>query len=291
MSPEAARQLAIWPGPARQLFSELIDDAGSDLQRELLMRAVAAFHTPSEVHAFADQLRGLGDAETYAACTLDGQAPDGYTVAQLLKAEADPLYAYELLGGTIEPNELDQAMPPPPRIPSGVELLPAVDPLIMGLSKRQKPASFLDDGHAALPPSVAPGSPRRLDTSSGEGGGSPLERFLDEATREFRIRWQLRDLDRTPGLSLSQGIGVAADALQRGLPVAASIGPNPGEHRRFVVLLQVSTSGRSRAWQLYDPFTAELVWTNEADLLAGAELPFANKANRRLTRLVLPITL
>ena len=57
-----------------------------------------------------------------------------------------------------------------------------------------------------------------------------------------------------------------------------------------MVLLQLSVSGKSRAWQLYDPFTAELVWANEGDLLARAELPFANKVNRRLTRIVLPLS-
>jgi hypothetical protein len=55
------------------------------------------------------------------------------------------------------------------------------------------------------------------------------------------------------------------------------------------MLLQTSSSGKSRAWQLYDPFSQELVWANEGDLLARTELPFANKTNRRITRIALPM--
>ena len=105
LSPEASDVLAQWTQRARLLFDELLDDAGSDLQRELLQRAVAAAHSSAEVHAFADELRGLSDEEAYEACTLDSDAPEDYTVAQLLRAEADPLFAFELKGGTIEPNE------------------------------------------------------------------------------------------------------------------------------------------------------------------------------------------
>ena len=83
----------------------------------------------------------------------------------------------------------------------------------------------------------------------------------------------------------------AATTSARGVPIPIALGPEPGSARRFAVLLQSQVSGKNRAWQLYDPFTAELVWANEGDLLARTELPFANKVNRRLTRIVLPQSL
>ena len=49
--------------------------------------------------------------EAYEACTLNESAPDDYTVSQLLRAEADPLFAFELMGGTIEPNEEGNSSP------------------------------------------------------------------------------------------------------------------------------------------------------------------------------------
>ena len=90
---------------------------------------------------------------------------------------------------------------------------------------------------------------------------------------------------------MADALASAAGALSRGIPVPCAIGPNPGDHRRFIVLMQLSTSGKTRSWQLYDPFSSELLWANEGDLLAKAELPFANKVNRRLTRIVLPQSL
>jgi len=70
--------------------------------------------------------------------------------------------------------------------------------------------------------------------------------------------------------------------------VPLGIGPAPGQTRRLVLALQLNASGKSRAWELYDPLSGELVWANEKDFLARTELPFANKANRRLTRVALP---
>ena len=50
---EAREKLGAWPAKARALFKELVEDASSEMQRELLQRAVAAGHSPAEIHAFA----------------------------------------------------------------------------------------------------------------------------------------------------------------------------------------------------------------------------------------------
>ncbi len=303
VSDEAHEQLQQWPVRARQLFDELLEDAGSDLQRELLQRAVAAAHTPAEVHAFADELRGLTDEDAYAACTLDEDAPTDYTVAQLLRAEADPLFAFELKGGTLEPNEAHDAglVSASQRQFAPVRDFddePRVDPLVKALSKKKSSDSFEAESPAPRPksldwnelPTSKPPPPKKEGPSSA-GGTRFLEGLLAEATRALQISWKEQDVDVPGGLSMAEALASAAGALARGIPVPCAVGPHPGDHRRFVVLLQLNTSGKNRAWQLYDPFSAELVWANEGDLLAKAELPFANKANRRLTRIVLPQSL
>jgi hypothetical protein len=305
ISDEAHDQLQQWPPRARQIFDELLEDAGSDLQRELILRAVAASHTPAEVHAFADELRGMSDEDAYAACTLHEDAPDDYTMSQLLRAEADPLFAFELKGGTIEPNETAETSAPGTSAPSLPKVrdfdadAPVVDALTAALKKKKSSDSFEAD-------SPGPPKPKRLDWNdlshdkppppkkegpSTAGGTRFLESLLAEATRTLHISWKEQDVDVPSGLSIADALASAAGALTRGIPVPCAIGPAPGDHRRFIVLMQLNTSGKARAWQLYDPFTAELVWANENDLLARAELPFANKVNRRLTRIVLPQSL
>ena len=299
LSAEAEEQLAQWPKRARELLDELFEDAGTDLQREFLQRAVAAGHSASEVHAFADELRSMTDEEAYEACTLHEDAPEDYTVAQLLRAEADPLYAFELQGGNIEPNEASHPDLQPVRGgPSPtLELEVSQHDYVASAVARKKPSdSFIADSPAArvkpaLDWNVLPG--QKPSEPKKDAGPSVrfLESLLGEATRALQLSWREQDLDVPGGITLADAIASAAGALSRGIPVPCAIGPREGDHRRFIVLLQLIVSGRNRAWQLYDPFTAELVWAHEGDLLGKSELPFANKANRRLTRIVLPQSL
>lgn len=300
VSEDAQAHLDGWPKKARVLFFELLEDAGSELQQELLQRAVAAGHTPAEVHAFADELRGLSDEEAFEACTLHDAAPEDYTVAQLLRAEADPLFAFELKGGTLEPNETVDTGPvvvPPARARGRERDLdepPELDPLVAALARKKPSESFEAESEGARAEAwdwnALGGSAPPPPTTSRPAASGPrlLEGLLAEATRGLGVSWREHDVDQAGGLSLEEALASAAGALTRGLPVPCAIGPKAGEHRRFVLLLQLNTSGRNRAWQLYDPFSRELVWANEGDLLAKAELPFANKMNRRLTRIVLP---
>lgn len=303
VSDEATDQLAQWPARARELFEELLDDAGSDLQREFIQRAVAAAHTPAEVHAFADELRAMSDEEAYEACTLDESAPRDYTVTQLLRAEADPLFAFELMGGTIEPNE-DQSSAgfAPPRGPLPtleLEVIAPSDAVAAAVAKRKSSDSFEAESQEARPRKLdwndlhhaKPAQPKKDTGPASSGGQRFLENLLAEATRGLAISWKEQDLDVPGGLTLADALASAAGALSRGIPVPCAVGPAPGDHRRFIVLMQLNTSGKARAWQLYDPFSSELLWANEGDLLAKAELPFANKVNRRLTRIVLPQSL
>jgi hypothetical protein len=303
LSDEANQQLAQWPPRARALLDELFDDAGSDLQREFIQRAIAAAHTPAEVHAFADELRSMTDEEAYERCTLEDAAPEDYTVTQLLRAEADPLFAFELLGGTIEPNEGDAPITAPRptlelEVPTtGENVMDLVAPAVakkkssdsfesaLPVGGRPKKLDWNDLGHAKPPP------PKKDAGPPTTGGTRFLESLLAEATRGLSIAWREQDVDVPGGLTMADALASAAGALSRGIPVPCAVGPAPGEHRRFIVLMQLSTSGKTRSWQLYDPFSSELLWANEGDLLAKAELPFANKMNRRLTRIVLPQSL
>lgn len=299
VSEEAQDQLDGWPPTARVLFEELLEDAGSDLQRELILRAVAAAHTPSEVHAFADELRALSDEEAYEACTLHDAAPEDYTVAQLLRAEADPLFAFELKGGTIEPNESAPAFTPPPRPAVKVRDLhaePMVDPLLAVLSRKRSSESFEAESPGVRAKSLdwnelqpnRPPPPKKDESAQSTNGARLLENLLADATRSLQVSWKEHDVDLPGGLSMQEAVASASGALARGIPVPCAVGPRAGDHRVFIVLLQLSTSGKNRAIQLYNPFSTEVLWVNEGDLLASYELPFANKMNRRITRIVLP---
>jgi hypothetical protein len=270
VSKEAAAQLSRWPTLAKKLFAELLEDAASEIQRELLQRAVAAGHSPKEVHAFADQLRALSDDEAFAACTLDQDAPRDYTVTQLLRAEADPLFAFELKGGSLEPDEHEAPL-----------LVPK--PQVDVAKLRRITASFMADSSDASPTALPISAPAPATL-----GVTDLESLLNEATRPFSITWHETNIEGAHGLSLEDAVAAAAVVLGDGVPVPLGLGSVAGQTSRLIVALQISISGRNRAWQLYNPFSNELVWANERDLLGRAELPFADKLNRLMTRIALP---
>ncbi|GEM_PF-2106988 len=319
---EAKEKLNAWPAKARALFNELVEDAPSELQRELLQRAVAAGHSLPEIHAFADELRVLGDEEAFDACTLDAHAPEGYTVVQLLRAEADPLYAYELKGHSLTPADDISGEHPMP------EPLPYVPPAQSfgfsgsGSGSRPRPNFDISDGgektvSKARPlgfeASANPVSGRHARVDLNDLGGSVdasprarpqsgpslpavpapvanklMEDLLNDAGRALGVTYREQDVDDA-ALTLEAALASAAAAVGRGIPVPIALGPALTQHRRLVLMLQTATSTGKRTWQLYDPFSGELYWVSEGDLLSRTELPFSIKTNRRITRIALPM--
>src|SRR5581483_8996892 len=154
VSIEARDKVDGWSSRARELFTELLEDAPSELQRELLNRAVAAGHTSAEVHAFADALRGLSDADAFDACTIERDSAPDCGVVQLLKAEADPLFAFKLKGGELSPSDVPA--------PAVTDKLPPYAP--PGAPGRARPGfDAADTGHRG----------RRADNAARELGASP----------------------------------------------------------------------------------------------------------------------
>jgi hypothetical protein len=297
VSIEAHEKIDAWSDRARELFTELLEDAPSDLQRELLNRAVAAGHTVAEVHAFADALRGLSDGDAFDACTIERDSAPDYGVVQLLKAEADPVFAFKLKGGELSPADEE-----PPRAPEK-PTAPYAPP---GAPGRARPGfDTSDDGALKRTPQQAarelgssPDDPNggRAKIASGSVPAAPpaatgpilVQDLLNESMHALGVTYREQAVDGPGQLKLEDALIQAAPALLRGLPVPVALGPAPGSDRRLAVILQVQHSGKSRAYQLFDVVSQEIAWINEGDLLARTELPFSSKTNRRITRVALP---
>ncbi|MBI3184949.1 MAG: hypothetical protein HYZ28_22645 [Myxococcales bacterium] len=292
LSSEAQEELSRWSEGDRALFGELMQDAGSEVQREMLRRALAAGHSPAELHAFADAMRAMPDEEIFAACTLGdgGRAP--HSIVARLRAEADPIYGFTLNGHLLTPKLDDD--PGPAYSPAGRAKIPLPPPSVMV----RPPPEPLRKAEFEQESSVARG--RKLDLH--DLGASPdsepsamreegriAEELLNEAVRPLGIAYREQAVDG-PKLKLEKAIEAAHAALARGVPVPVILGPAVGEYRRYALILQVVTTGKSRAFQIHDPFAQETVWVNEGDLFARAELPFAQKSLRRITAIALPRT-
>jgi len=103
-----------------QLVRQLIDGASSNVARGFLWKALAAGRSVAEVQAFAARIRGLSVKETLYRCTLtdDSGGPGqrqlfqdscGATTAQVLQAEYDPIFAFEIRSSSDSVAQQDQA--------------------------------------------------------------------------------------------------------------------------------------------------------------------------------------
>jgi hypothetical protein len=125
--------------------------------------------------------------------------------------------------------------------------------------------------------------------SSANGTGRPYaSEIYSEAARSLGLLFREEAIDG-PRLSLEKALERAIEALSRNFVVPAAIGPEVGEFRRDVLILQVQPAGKGRSFQLHDPFAGETVWAHEKDLLARLELPFKDKRNRRITAMSFPV--
>ena len=109
---EAQQHLDGWDEDDLQLFLELLEDAGSELQREMLNRAVAMGHSPTELHSFGDSIRGITDQQLFKQCTPPEDMPvrNAAQMELRLRAEADPFLAFQL-------NRASKTAPPPVPVP------------------------------------------------------------------------------------------------------------------------------------------------------------------------------
>jgi hypothetical protein len=294
LSIEARERLDAFEPSEQRLFAEMLADARSEMQKELLQRALAAGHSAVELHAFSDQIRALGDEQVFAACTLV-DAEEKFSVVQRLRAEADPIYGFLLNGHEISPRLDEDAAYPLPGVARRPQMKPPPGLMMPPEVIAPKPKSSFD-----AESSQARG--KRLDLN--DLGGSPdepsgahkaepkpaggREEFLNAAVRGLGLTFREQPVDG-PELKLERALESASTALMRGVPVPIALGARVGDLKRYALILQVSTAGKSRAFQLHDPHSQETVWVNEGDLFARTELPFANKSLRRITAIALPV--
>jgi hypothetical protein len=290
LAQQADDRLDDWPRRDRELFREQLQDAASDLQRELLLRALLAGHAIAELHAFSDELRPMSDEEALLACTVDAEVVASLGFAQQLQVESDPLAAFLANGNRLSPRAVGATRTSERktgafRLP--VSMMTQPPPLIQPKGKRKLDAESSQARGRRLDPDDLGGSAESDGTSVSAVVGRVAEDLFNRAVRSLGIAYREEAVDG-PMLKLEKAVEAAHAALMRGFPVPIILGPSVGDFRRYALLLQVSNSGQTRAFQIHVPTSAETVWVNEGDLLARSELPLADKALRRITSIALP---
>ncbi len=255
---------------ARARYAELLEDAASALQREMLRRAMLAGHTLPELHAFADAVRPLTDSEIYEACTVHDSDWARANVEALLRAQSDPFEAFALKGGLLTPAA--EKSPP----------LSVVQASAPSSAARKRPAFQADSTGARLTAQ----RPRSVELERRPSSGLLLEPVIRAATRDFGLRWA--ELEIGPTFTCQQALLAIRPALDDGLIVPIALKPLKGELVAFALVLQVTVGKGSRALQLLDVSSSVCAWVNEGDLLNSQELPFPDKRFRRVSHVGLP---
>lgn len=274
--------LADWSDDERGLFIELLEDAESDLQREMIHRGLTAGRDAHELHSFADAIRGLSDEAVFKECT---PPRSGHPLTVLLAAQADPLAAFELNGnGVRKPGK------PPRARTEGVPLrIPAalfVEHTQVGYKLKPPTFNASADVDARAPDANDLGRSRETAPPAGVKGKFSEDLF-NRAGKALDVKFDEQAVDEGP-FTLERAVAALPEALALGIPVPILLGTRPGDFRRYALILQVQTSGKNRAYQLYEPVSGEAVWANEGDLLHRKELPFEDKVYRRITAIALP---
>lgn len=263
----------------RPRFWELLEDAGTSLQRELVERALVAGRSISELHAFADSIRAMSDVDLFAACfDFDGDLGPPEAFGLRLRAEADPLDGFLLHSQAEEVTQktelgLRPPTPAPRTRPAG--------PIFAPFDEAEKLSPAL------LPPLVVAGSEAQVERSVSRVPGKLSEQLLNDATRALGIEYREQAVD-SPRFKLEEALDRAAMSLGQGLPVPVVLGEEIGVFAGYALLVQCQMHGERRAFQLHDPLTRVTTWIAEADLLGRRALPGMDRNRRRITAIALP---
>jgi hypothetical protein len=253
----------------RQRYTELLEDASTPLQREMIRRAFTAGHSAAQLHAFADAVRGFSDAEVYARCTFQPNASKPTEMHTLLKAQSDPLTAFRLNGGILTPSSME---------------LPALE------TKQARPAvhkartpGFQADSKEATPHTkrtLHPAAPKRVNDHS------LFEHALAGVSTALGVSWS--ELLADSKAARLRALDAAHASLEGGLVVALALRPVKGDGLTFALALQSNVSHSTRAFEILNVANSQSAWVNQGDLVNGNELPFEDKRFRMLCRVGLP---
>lgn len=243
----------------RTQFLETLEDAKSDLQRELLERGLRAGRTVEALHAMADTIRPLPDDVLIARCHPEPEELGNPAAFQeRLRQEADPLWAL---------TERDEAL----RAPRPSVERSAITDLGFGHSRR-------GGGESSV-----------MESSAVGRTAVPVEDLLNPEVSTLGLRYKQEVVDRD-GLSLEAALPLAAAALDQGHPVPILLGKRMGDLRAAGLILQLERAGNRRVFQLYDLTEGVSTWVAEADLVGRRELPALPPEHRRITAVFLPST-
>jgi len=271
-----ARMVARVPGAVGALadadytaLRALLSGAGSDTERAFILKALASGHTLAEVSTFAGTIKGMTDAWliqnlnvlqiTSGADTGGGSGiiqqfgnSCGPTSVQVLRAEADPIYALSLNSAGPVGQASPTAVTNPASIPNTVTA--------------GEQGAILT-AHAAAKTGSAP-----VNRAS-PGGGAWVEADMNARKQATGVEYKRRDIDSD--LSVDQALAILTINVGMGIDVPIIVGSKAGDFAHYVVVVRKD----GNRYQIHDVWAGQTVWRTAADFRTGRlNLPSNHKA-------------
>lgn len=252
-------------------FRGLLTAAGSDTERAFICKALVSGHTITEITAFAGTIHGMSDAwllqnlnvfrvssaaDTAAGTGIIQQFVNscGPTSVQMIRADADPIYALSL-----------NSAGPIGTAPSFAVSNPAS---ITNAPLASEQSTMLTS-HAAAGTGIAPIN-RVTPTPQ---GGAWVESDMNARRAATGVEYTRRDIDG--GFSIDDALAVINVNVGMGIDVPIIVGSGPGSFAHYVVVVRKSGS----RYQIHDVWNGQTLWRTARDFrLSQLNLPSTHVA-------------
>ena len=250
-------------------FRGLLTNASADIERAFIAKALASDHTVAEVTTFATTIKGMSEAwliqnlnvfqVTSAADTGGGTGiiqqfgnSCGPTSVQVLRAEADPIYALALNSGGNVGTASQTAVTNPASITNAT------------VATEQ---SSILAAHAAAKTGNAP-----TDRAS-PGGGAWVESDMNARKRATGVEYKRKDIG--DDISVDQALAIMTVNVGMGIDVPIVVGSKAGDYAHYVVVVRK----QGNRFQIHDVWAGQTVWRTATDFRESRlNLPSNHKA-------------
>ncbi len=272
----SARMAARVPGAVTSLsepdyttFRGLLTNAASDTERAFIAKALASGHTVAEVSAFATTIKTMTDAwliqnlnvlqVTSAADTGGGTGiiqqfgnSCGPTSVQVLRAEADPIYALSLNSAGPIGTASQTAVTNPATIPN---------------------ATVAAEQGGILTAHATAGTGHGPSDRATPGGGAWVEADMNARKQATGVEYTRKFIG--DDISVDEALAIITINVGMGVDVPIVVGSKKGDYAHYVVV----TRKDGPRFQIHDVWAGQTVWRTATDFRRSQlNLPSNHKA-------------
>jgi peptidoglycan hydrolase-like protein with peptidoglycan-binding domain len=240
-------------------FVELLQEAGSEAERQYLYKALAAGHPIAAIDTFATRIRGqdaqwlqdhlrLTGSTTGTGIQQQWSHSCNATTVQAVQGELDPIYALQVHDDNPNFGQVDDS--------DATHFNP-------NLAEQQR--SMLESTYTGTKFGSHSGVAANRGNAAGGSG-----RWADDLLNSLSASTGMQYTPQIIGtdITLDQAITRIDSALTQGIPVPIVIGNGPNQFTHYVLMTSKS-DGPPKTYTIHDPWSAQTLTKTEDELKNG----------------------